>query len=120
MVRAETDGSNLGVSGLGLGGGGKVAHTFSQLLPYAKLDVVEPDEARLEALEDWFCRPYLGWFRYIPKDPLAFLQDLPPDARKYDLVIVDAFQGSTMPTKLLTETFFRNLKDHASEEALVS
>lgn len=105
---------------LGVGGGGKVAHTFSQLLPFAKLDVVEADQARLEALEDWFCRPYVGWFRYIHKDPLVYLDSLPASERKYDLVIVDTFQGSPLQGKLLTEDFFRKLKQHVSEGALVS
>jgi spermidine synthase len=88
-------------------GGGKAAHTIDNLLPQAKVDLVDVDEAMIYAAQSWYCAPRRRNLSYIAADAYAFVKE---STEEYDWILVDLFKGADIPAKFLTVTFFQELK----------
>jgi spermidine synthase len=91
-------------------GGGSIPTALRELLPNARIDVVEIDPAVTRV-----ARKYFG-FKDDPKlkvyemDGRVYVKRALRDGTKYDLVMLDAFDHEYIPEHLLTKDFLTEVK----------
>ena len=93
---------------LGLGGG-SISTYLGRFLPDATIDVVEIDPAVIGAAKTYFGIKETARVRYLEGDGRVFLNR---HKETYDLILVDAYQGGSVPFHLLTKEFYALLKAH--------
>ena len=93
---------------LGLGGG-SISTYLGRFLPEATIDVVEIDPAVIGAAKTYFGIKETPRVRYHEGDGRVFLNR---HKETYDLILVDAYQGGSVPFHLLTKEFYALLKQH--------
>ena len=93
---------------LGLGGG-TISAYLGRFLPDATIDVVEIDPAVVNTAKTYFGIRETARVRYLEGDGRVFLNR---HKERYDLVLVDAYQGGSVPFHLLTKEFYTLLKAH--------
>lgn len=83
-------------------GGGVIPEALHRYYPTAHIDVVEIDPVVVEAAQQFFnFRPGVG-LECHTQDGRVFVKRAP---RRYDMVLLDAFQGRTIPFHLKTKEF---------------
>jgi spermidine synthase len=93
---------------LGLGGG-SISTYLGRFLPDATIDVVEIDPAVIGAAKTYFGIKETARVRHLESDGRVFLNR---HKERYDLILVDAYQGGSVPFHLLTKEFYTLLKQH--------
>jgi spermidine synthase len=91
---------------LGLGGG-TISSYLGHFLPDAAIDTVEIDPAVIAAAKTYFGIRETPRVRYLEGDARVFLNRRSGD---YDLILVDAFHGGSVPFHLLTKEFYTLLR----------
>jgi spermidine synthase len=91
---------------LGLGGG-SIPRVFRKLYPAASIDVVEIDEAVVQTAAEWFDFRAGGNLKVHIKDGRQFVKQAGVFAQKYDLILLDAFNGDYIPEHLMTREFLQ-------------
>ena len=91
---------------LGLGGG-TISSYLGRFLPEATIDTVELDPAVIAAAKTYFGIRASERVRYREGDARVFLNR---HADRYDLILVDAYNGGYVPFHLLTKEFYTLLK----------
>eukprot|EP00958_Prasinococcus_capsulatus_P010332 scaffold1006_cov408-Prasinococcus_capsulatus_cf.AAC.25 len=71
----------------------------------------------IEAAKEWFCAPQPERFRYIEADANNFVRETD---RKYDLVILDAYDGDSIPAPLATRSFLENVCDRLKPHGVLA
>jgi spermidine synthase len=94
---------------LGLGGG-ILPTAMSQLLPTASIDVVEIDPAVTQVAKRYFAFRDGGNTRVYEMDARVFVKRAGREGRKYDLVVLDAFDREYIPEHLLTREYLTEVK----------
>ena len=100
-------------------GGGTLPMTLETLYPEALIDSVEIDPAVIQVAKDWF--------NYVPsekqkvhaQDGRVFVKRQGLRGIKYDVIILDAFNGDYIPEHMMTEEYFQELKSVMSDDALL-
>ena len=90
-------------------GGGTIPRTLQQMYPNAQLDVVEIDPAVGRVASQHFGFKPGKNTRLIFRDGRVFVKRQQRSAQKYDLVMLDAFDGDYIPEHLLTAEFLKEL-----------
>ena len=94
---------------LGLGGG-ILPTAMSKLLPTASIDVVEIDPAVTQVAKQYFAFRDGGNTRVYEMDARVFVKRAGREGRKYDLVVLDAFDREYIPEHLLTREYLTEVK----------
>jgi len=94
---------------LGLGGG-ILPTAMSKLLPTAAIDVVEIDPAVTQVAKQYFAFREGGNTRVYEMDARVFVKRAGREGRKYDLVVLDAFDREYIPEHLLTREYLTEVK----------
>lgn len=94
-------------------GGGIIPSIYNRISPLTKVDVVEIDEDVLG-----FAKKYFGFkpsekTRVIIRDGRRFAKR---SEKRYDFIVLDAFNGDQIPFHLMTAEFFEMLKKTALTE----
>jgi spermidine synthase len=95
------------VAGLG---GGSIPRVFNQLVPGAQIDVAEIDESVVEVARDYFDYAEGGKRKNIIKDARVYIKQAARFGLKYDLIVLDAFNGDYIPEHLMTREFLEEAK----------
>jgi len=97
-------------------GAGTIAKQITEAYGPVEIDGVEIDPAIIELGREYFDmkEPNL---RVHATDGRAFLAAA---TEPYDWVIVDAYQGSDIPSHLITREFFEQLKQHMTPHGVIS
>lgn len=90
-------------------GGGTLPNALHQLLPGAQIDVVEIDPAVVKVAKQFF--------RFVPNervrvteiDGRVFVKRAVREQRRYDIVMLDAFDHEYIPEHLLTREFLQEV-----------
>jgi spermidine synthase len=93
---------NVLVIGLG---GGILPMAIHQLLPDTKIDTVEIDSAVVDVAKKYFSFRESTNVIVHTLDGRLFVQDALKSKKKYDLVLLDAFDNEYIPEHLLTQEF---------------
>ena len=98
---------------LGLGGGSNTL-LVNRLYPKAKITAVEIDPFMELVARKYFGLNKIKNLEIIIADALDFANNLSREASaKWDLVLVDCFEGKYIPKKLEDLDFLKKLKDHS-------
>lgn len=90
-------------------GGGVVPGALQQLLPEAEIDAVEIDPAVVRVAETHFGFRPGPRTRVHAEDGRVFVKRRLAEGVKYDLVMLDAYDGEYIPEHLLTVEFLREV-----------
>jgi len=90
-------------------GGGVVPGILQQLLPEAEIDVVEIDPAVIRVAGSHFNFRTGARTRVHAEDGRVFAKRQLAAGSKYDLILLDAYDGDYIPEHLLTVEFLREL-----------
>ena len=91
-------------------GGGTLPTTLQQILPAAKIDIVEIDPAVVR-----IARKYFGFVpgphtEVFEEDGRVFVKRMHKQGKQYDLVLLDAFDHEYIPEHLLTREFLLEVR----------
>lgn len=91
-------------------GGGTVPRLLSQLLPQARIDVVEIDPAVVRVASRYFDFAASERLRVIESDARVYVKRALRQGRTYELIMLDAFDHEYIPEHLLTREFLQEVK----------
>jgi spermidine synthase len=91
-------------------GGGTLPRALGRLVPTASIDVVEIDPAVMEVAKEYFDFDESGNVRAIAADGRVFVKRALREQRRYDLIMLDAFDHEYIPEHLLTREFLQEVR----------
>lgn len=91
-------------------GGGVLPRAFAELLPDARIDVVEIDPVVVAVAERFFGFQATERVRVFVSDARVFTRRARGRERRYDLVVLDAFGSEYIPEHLMTLEYFRETR----------
>jgi len=103
---------------LGLGGG-TLIHTFNLLFPAAEIISIEIDEAVVRVAKDYFDFVEDARNKVERIDGRVYVKRAGLRGEKFDLVILDAFNGEYIPEHLMSQEFLEEVKLLLPEQGVV-
>lgn len=100
-------------------GGGTLPATLERLLPEARITTVEIDPAVVRLAKDYFNFVESPKNEVVVQDARVFTKRASLRQLKYDLVILDAFNGEYIPEHLMTEEYLREVRSLLRPESLL-
>jgi len=100
-------------------GGGTLVHTYSTLFPETDITIAEIDEAVVSVAKAYFDYQDTPLIRTEAVDARVFVKRAGLRGIKYDLVILDAFNGEYIPEHLMTAEFLQEVKLLLPENGMV-
>lgn len=91
-------------------GGGTLVHTYSTLFPNAQIVVAEIDEAVVRVAREFFDYQDTNKIKTVTEDGRLYIKRAGLRKEKFDLVILDAFNGDYIPEHLMTAEFLEEAK----------
>src|SRR5216684_161769 len=88
-------------------GGGVLASYLGRFLPDARIDSVEIDPGVIDTAKTWFSVKETERMRVIGSDGRVFLNR---NRNLYDVALIDAYIGGSVPFHLMTKEFYTLLK----------
>src|SRR6266849_2225633 len=88
-------------------GGGVLTSYLGRFLPEARIDSVEIDPGVIDAAKTWFSVKETERMRIIGSDGRVFLNR---NRNLYDVALIDAYIGGSVPFHLMTREFYTLLK----------
>lgn len=100
-------------------GGGTLVHSYATLFPEAEQIIVEIDEAVVRVARDFFDFRETERIKVETVDGRVFVKRAGLRGEKFDLVILDAFNGEYIPEHLMTREFLEEVKALLPPDGLV-
>lgn len=100
-------------------GGGTLVHTYNTLFPDAEIVISEIDDAVVNVAERYFDFKETDKIKVETVDGRIDIKRRGLRGEKFDLVILDAFNGEYIPEHLLTREFLQEVKQLLSENGMV-
>jgi spermidine synthase len=88
-------------------GGGVLTNYIGRFVPEAQIDTVEIDPAVIAAAKTWFSLRETERMRVVESDGRVFLNR---NRKLYDVALIDAYIGGSVPFHLMTREFYTLLK----------
>lgn len=104
---AQPEPSSVLIIGLG---GGTLPRALKQVVPDVRIDVVEIDPAVVDVAKAHFGFVEDARVRAIAADGRVFVKRALREGRRYDLIMLDAFDHEYIPEHLLTREFLAEVK----------
>jgi len=101
-------------------GGGTIPRTLERMLPQARIDVVEIDPAVIKVAQDYFAFRESDRVRVFEADGRVFVKRAQRESRRYDLIMLDAFDHEYIPEHLLTQEFLREVRSILAEDGVLA
>ena len=92
-------------------GGGTLPLALDELYPTLKQVVVEIDPAVTRVAREWFGFKPSERVRVIEQDGRVFAKRARARGERYDLILLDAFNGDYIPEHLMTREFLEEIRD---------
>jgi spermidine synthase len=92
-------------------GGGTVPTALAEVLPAAKVDVVEIDPAVIEVAGKWFGFEANDRLEVFTQDARVFTRRAHDRGDRYDLIVLDAYNGDYIPEHLMTREYLQETRD---------
>jgi spermidine synthase len=91
-------------------GGGTLVHTYQSLFPNAEIVIAEIDEAVVRVAQKYFDFTTNAKIKSLPEDGRLYIKRAGLRKEKFDLVILDAFNGDYIPEHLMSAEFLEEVK----------
>ncbi len=101
-------------------GGGSLVQAYSTLFPDAEIIAPEIDEAVVRVAKNYFDFKETDKISAPIEDGRVYVKRAGLRGEKFDLVILDAFNGEYIPEHLMTKEFLEEVKRLLSEKGLVA
>lgn len=101
-------------------GGGTLPMALGELLPKAKIDSVELDPAVVNVATRYFGYQVSDRQTVSLMDGRAYVEQAVREGRKYDLVMLDAFDITYIPQHLMTREFLQQIKMLLSPDGVLA
>jgi spermidine synthase len=95
---------------LGLGGG-TLPMALDELLPQARIDVIEIDPAVVRVAREFFRFTPSDRVDVYAQDGRVFIKRAVQRKQEYDLIMLDAFNGEYIPEHLMTREFLEEVQE---------
>ncbi len=109
--------SNVLIVGLG---GGTLPSTLAQLYPDANIDIVELDPAVVTVAKDYFAFVPAPNMKVFEQDARVWVKRAAAASRRYDLIMLDAFNGDYIPEHLMTREYLQEVRELLVDGGVVS
>lgn len=100
-------------------GGGTIPMTLERLYPEASIDSVEIDPAVVRVAKEWFGYQESEKQKVHAIDGRVFVKRQQMKKSKYDVIILDAFNGDYIPEHMMTLEYFLELKSILTDDGLL-
>ncbi|KGJ88090.1 spermidine synthase [Thalassotalea sp. ND16A] len=100
-------------------GGGTLSNSLLELYPDIEIDNVEIDPAVVRVAKTYFDFKETDKVKSHTKDGRIFIKRAQRNQQRYDLIILDAFNGEYIPEHLLTQEFLEETKSLLTEEGVL-
>jgi spermidine synthase len=114
---ANPEPSSVLIIGLG---GGTIPRALQQVVPNVRIDVVEIDPAVVSVAKKHFGFAENGRVRAIAADGRVFVKRALREGKRYDLVMLDAFDHEYIPEHLLTREFLHEVKSLLTPDGVLA
>lgn len=101
-------------------GGGTLPRALVKALPDVAIDVVEIDPAVVSVAKRYFGFATSDRVRVIEMDGRVYVKRAIREQRRYDLIMLDAFDHEYIPEHLLTQEFLREVKTLLAPDAVLA
>lgn len=101
-------------------GGGTLPRALAQLLPQAQFDLVEIDPAVVRVAQQYFAFKRTAQLNVIEADGRVFVKRALREGRRYDLIMLDAFDHEYIPEHLLTREFLQEVAALLSPQGVLA
>jgi spermidine synthase len=101
-------------------GGGTLPRTLEQVLPQADIDVVEIDPAVVGVAQQYFGFRPDERVHLIVQDGRAYVRQSLRGSKRYDLIILDAYEHQYIPEHMLTREFLTEVRSLLEPGGIVS
>jgi spermidine synthase len=101
-------------------GGGTLPRTLEQVLPQADIDVVEIDPAVVGVAQQYFGFRPDERIHLIVQDGRAYVRQSLRGAKRYDLIILDAYEHQYIPEHMLTREFLTEVRSLLAPGGIVA
>ena len=91
-------------------GGGTLPMTYSSLLPDANITAIEIDESVSKVAKEYFGFETTDKIKLVEKDARVYIKRAKRKEQKFDLIVLDAFNGDYIPEHLMTKEFLEEVK----------
>lgn len=100
-------------------GGGSIPTAFHQMFPAATIDVVEIDSAVVDVAKRFFNFEESDKVDVSVKDARVFVKQAGMFGRKYDYIVLDAFNGDYIPEHLMTKEWLEECKRILADDGVL-
>ncbi len=100
-------------------GGGTLPTAFAELLPEATITSVEIDDAVVRAARNYFKYKETDRIKTEIEDARIWIKRAIKRKEKFDLVVLDAFNGDYIPEHLMTKEFLQEVSTLLNDDGLV-
>ncbi|MBB5214529.1 spermidine synthase [Parapusillimonas granuli] len=100
-------------------GGATLPKAFAKILPGAMIHTVEIDPAVLRVAERYFGYRQGPRQRVFVEDGRAFIERARREGRRYDMIMLDAFDVDYIPAHLLTREFLEHVRAILSDDGVL-
>jgi len=101
-------------------GGGTLPRALRQVLPDARIDVVEIDPAVVRVANRYFDFGESDKTHVIESDGRVYVKRALRGTQRYDLIMLDAFDHEYIPEHLLTQEFLQEVKSLLSPQGVLA
>lgn len=100
-------------------GGGTLSNSLLKLYPDTEIDNVEIDPAVVKVAKDYFSFTTSEKVKVHTQDGRIFIKRALNKSKRYDLIILDAFNGEYIPEHLLTQEFLQEAQTLLTADGIV-
>lgn len=101
-------------------GGGTLPRALRQVLPNARIDVVEIDPAVVRVANRYFDFKESDLTHVIESDGRVYVKRAQRAGQRYDLIMLDAFDHEYIPEHLLTREFLQEVKSLLTPQGVLA
>lgn len=101
-------------------GGGTIANALRKAVPGLELDLVELDPAVIRVARAHFGFEPAHFASVVAEDGRVFVKRAGREGRRYDLILLDAFDHQYVPEHMMTREFFAEVKALLTETGVVA
>ena len=118
MAALATEANPRSILMIGMGGG-TIPAAISELYPSALITIVEIDEAVVRMANKYFNFIPTTTMDVAVQDGRVFVKRAIEDQKKFEVILLDAFNGDYIPEHLLTQEFLQEVKQALSKNGIV-
>lgn len=101
-------------------GGGSLPRALAELFPDAAIDVVELDPAVFEVAKKYFAFKPSPHMRVFVQDARVWGKRAAANPERYDLILLDAYNGDYIPEHLMTREYLRETAALLSDNGVLA